>query len=139
MGTEWRADAQGQKTGICSCEAHAALAQLLVALDAGMWDAGDKQRIRGTTAQSSVSFDGALHKAVCHWMVLCAGTALLCYVTPKEHLGLPNRDDVKAGVIAYKIAAHAADLAKVCIDLVLGYHCIVGLQQQLINFKNSRN
>jgi phosphomethylpyrimidine synthase len=40
------------------------------------------------------------------------GCALLCYVTPKEHLGLPNRDDVKAGVIAYKIAAHAADLAK---------------------------
>ncbi|HKP27926.1 MAG TPA: phosphomethylpyrimidine synthase ThiC, partial [Gemmatimonadales bacterium] len=40
------------------------------------------------------------------------GTALLCYVTPKEHLGLPDRDDVKAGVIAYKIAAHAADLAK---------------------------
>jgi len=41
-----------------------------------------------------------------------AGTAMLCYVTPKEHLGLPDRDDVKAGVIAYKIAAHAADLAK---------------------------
>ena len=40
------------------------------------------------------------------------GTALLCYVTPKEHLGLPNRDDVKQGVITYKIAAHAADLAK---------------------------
>jgi len=40
------------------------------------------------------------------------GTAMLCYVTPKEHLGLPNRDDVKAGLIAYKIAAHAADLAK---------------------------
>jgi phosphomethylpyrimidine synthase len=40
------------------------------------------------------------------------GTAMLCYVTPKEHLGLPNRDDVKAGVIAYKIAAHTADLAK---------------------------
>ena len=40
------------------------------------------------------------------------GTAMLCYVTPKEHLGLPNRDDVKSGVIAYKIAAHAADLAK---------------------------
>jgi len=40
------------------------------------------------------------------------GCALLCYVTPKEHLGLPNRDDVKAGVIAYKIAAHSADLAK---------------------------
>ena len=40
------------------------------------------------------------------------GTAMLCYVTPKEHLGLPNRDDVKEGVITYKIAAHAADLAK---------------------------
>ena len=40
------------------------------------------------------------------------GTAMLCYVTPKEHLGLPNRDDVKRGVIAYRIAAHAADLAK---------------------------
>ena len=40
------------------------------------------------------------------------GTAMLCYVTPKEHLGLPNRDDVKDGVIAYKIAAHAADLAR---------------------------
>jgi phosphomethylpyrimidine synthase len=40
------------------------------------------------------------------------GTAMLCYVTPKEHLGLPDRDDVKTGVIAYKIAAHAADLAK---------------------------
>ncbi len=41
-----------------------------------------------------------------------AGTAMLCYVTPKEHLGLPNRDDVKQGVITYRIAAHAADLAK---------------------------
>ena len=40
------------------------------------------------------------------------GTAMLCYVTPKEHLGLPNKDDVKQGLIAYKIAAHAADLAK---------------------------
>jgi phosphomethylpyrimidine synthase len=40
------------------------------------------------------------------------GTAMLCYVTPKEHLGLPDRNDVKAGVIAYKIAAHAADIAK---------------------------
>ncbi|MFN3523568.1 MAG: phosphomethylpyrimidine synthase ThiC [Phenylobacterium sp.] len=40
------------------------------------------------------------------------GTAMLCYVTPKEHLGLPDREDVKAGVITYKIAAHAADLAK---------------------------
>ncbi len=40
------------------------------------------------------------------------GTAMLCYVTPKEHLGLPNKQDVKDGVIAYKIAAHAADIAK---------------------------
>lgn len=40
------------------------------------------------------------------------GTAMLCYVTPKEHLGLPNKDDVREGVITYKIAAHAADLAK---------------------------
>jgi phosphomethylpyrimidine synthase len=39
-------------------------------------------------------------------------TAMLCYVTPKEHLGLPDRDDVKQGIIAYKIAAHAADVAK---------------------------
>jgi phosphomethylpyrimidine synthase len=40
------------------------------------------------------------------------GTAMLCYVTPKEHLGLPDRDDVKIGVVTYKLAAHAADLAK---------------------------
>ncbi|WP_442904390.1 phosphomethylpyrimidine synthase ThiC [Gordonia sp. (in: high G+C Gram-positive bacteria)] len=45
-------------------------------------------------------------------MIAQAGTAMLCYVTPKEHLGLPDRDDVKVGVITYKIAAHAADLAK---------------------------
>ncbi len=46
--------------------------------------------------------------AMIGWM----GTAMLCYVTPKEHLGLPNRDDVKTGVITYKLAAHAADVAK---------------------------
>ena len=40
------------------------------------------------------------------------GTSMLCYVTPKEHLGLPNKDDVKEGIIAYKIAAHSADIAK---------------------------
>ena len=45
-------------------------------------------------------------------MIGAMGTAMLCYVTPKEHLGLPDRDDVKTGVITYKIAAHAADLAK---------------------------
>ena len=41
-----------------------------------------------------------------------AGAAMLCYVTPKEHLGLPDEDDVKQGLIAYKIAAHAADIAR---------------------------
>jgi phosphomethylpyrimidine synthase len=45
-------------------------------------------------------------------MIAWHGTAMLCYVTPKEHLGLPGREDVKQGVIAYKIAAHAADVAK---------------------------
>jgi phosphomethylpyrimidine synthase len=50
----------------------------------------------------------AIGAAMIGWM----GTAMLCYVTPKEHLGLPNLEDVKAGIIAYKIAAHAADLAK---------------------------
>ncbi|MGE0430939.1 MAG: phosphomethylpyrimidine synthase ThiC, partial [Planctomycetota bacterium] len=40
------------------------------------------------------------------------GTAMLCYVTPKEHLGLPDKNDVREGIVAYKIAAHAADLAK---------------------------
>lgn len=50
----------------------------------------------------------AIGAAMIGWM----GTAMLCYVTPKEHLGLPNRADVKQGIIAYKIAAHAADVAK---------------------------
>jgi phosphomethylpyrimidine synthase len=50
----------------------------------------------------------AIGAAMIGWM----GTAMLCYVTPKEHLGLPNKKDVKDGVITYKIAAHAADLAK---------------------------
>lgn len=50
----------------------------------------------------------AIGAATIGWM----GTAMLCYVTPKEHLGLPNRDDVKYGVITYKLAAHAADIAK---------------------------
>lgn len=50
----------------------------------------------------------AIGAAMIGWM----GTAMLCYVTPKEHLGLPDRDDVKQGIVAYKIAAHAADVAK---------------------------
>src|SRR5699024_11798616 len=43
---------------------------------------------------------------------VCSSDLMLCYVTPKEHLGLPDKDDVKTGIITYKIAAHAADLAK---------------------------
>jgi phosphomethylpyrimidine synthase len=50
----------------------------------------------------------AIGGAMIGWL----GTAMLCYVTPKEHLGLPNKDDVKIGVITYKIAAHVSDLAK---------------------------
>jgi len=50
----------------------------------------------------------AIGAAMIGWM----GTAMLCYVTPKEHLGLPDRDDVKQGIVAYRIAAHAADVAK---------------------------
>ena len=50
----------------------------------------------------------AIGAALAGW----SGAAMLCYVTPKEHLGLPDREDVKQGVIAYKIAAHAADLAR---------------------------
>jgi phosphomethylpyrimidine synthase len=53
-------------------------------------------------------FTSGIGAAMIGWF----GTAMLCYVTPKEHLGLPNRDDVKEGVITYKIAAHAADVAK---------------------------
>jgi phosphomethylpyrimidine synthase len=50
----------------------------------------------------------AIGAAMIGWL----GTAMLCYVTPKEHLGLPNKKDVKDGIMAFKIAAHAADLAK---------------------------
>jgi len=53
-------------------------------------------------------FTSGIGAAMIGWF----GCAMLCYVTPKEHLGLPNREDVKEGVITYKIAAHAADLAK---------------------------
>jgi phosphomethylpyrimidine synthase len=60
------------------------------------------------TAPGYDHITSAIGAAMIGWF----GTAMLCYVTPKEHLGLPNRDDVKTGVITYKIAAHAADLAK---------------------------
>ncbi|MEX0622669.1 MAG: phosphomethylpyrimidine synthase ThiC, partial [Saccharospirillum sp.] len=53
-------------------------------------------------------FSSGIGAAMIGWY----GCAMLCYVTPKEHLGLPDRDDVKQGLITYKIAAHAADLAK---------------------------
>ena len=72
----------------------------------------DKAHIRKTT---TVRFDnefGSYELNVPYTEIARHGTAMLCYVTPKEHLGLPNRDDVKQGVIAYKIAAHAADIAK---------------------------
>lgn len=52
------------------------------------------------------------------------GCALLCYVTPKEHLGLPNKEDVKQGVIAYKIAAHAADIAKGHLQAIKRDHAL---------------
>src|SRR3954454_17660331 len=67
--------------------------------------------IRPLTTDVAPGYDhitSAIGAAMIGWF----GTAMLCYVTPKEHLGLPDRDDVKAGVIAYRIAAHAADLAK---------------------------
>lgn len=53
-------------------------------------------------------FTSGIGAALIGWF----GCAMLCYVTPKEHLGLPNKEDVKQGLITYKIAAHAADLAK---------------------------
>ncbi len=58
----------------------------------------------------------AIGAALAGW----SGAAMLCYVTPKEHLGLPDREDVKQGVIAYKIAAHAADLARIAREPVSG-------------------
>ena len=61
-----------------------------------------------TSRRATTTSPSAIGAAMIGWF----GTAMLCYVTPKEHLGLPDRDDVKDGVIAYKIAAHAADLAK---------------------------
>src|SRR5688572_12173300 len=67
--------------------------------------------LRPLTTDSAPGYDhitSAIGAAMIGWY----GTAMLCYVTPKEHLGLPNKADVKEGVIAYKIAAHAADLAK---------------------------
>ena len=65
--------------------------------------AGHRHRPRPTTT---------LLRGIGAAMIGMYGTAMLCYVTPKEHLGLPHREDVKAGVITYKIAAHAADVAK---------------------------
>src|SRR3546814_7702332 len=63
------------------------------------------------TTDSAPGYDhitSAIGAAMIGWF----GTAMLCYVTPKEHLGLPDREDVREGVVTYKLAAHAADLAK---------------------------
>ncbi|TPW09315.1 MAG: thiamine biosynthesis protein ThiC, partial [Halothiobacillaceae bacterium] len=71
----------------------------------------DKQLRLCDEAPFSPGYDhitSAIGAAMIGWY----GTAMLCYVTPKEHLGLPNKEDVREGIIAYKIAAHAADLAK---------------------------
>ena len=64
------------------------------------------------TTDIAPGYDAHITSAIGAAMIGWFGTAMLCYVTPKEHLGLPDRDDVKAEVIAYRIAAHAADLAK---------------------------
>ncbi len=63
------------------------------------------------TKEDLIEFSGTV-TGIGAAMIGWYGCAMLCYVTPKEHLGLPDRDDVKVGVITYKIAAHAADLAK---------------------------
>ncbi len=73
------------------------------------------------TAPGYDHITSAIGAAMIGWF----GTAMLCYVTPKEHLGLPDRDDVKAGVIAYRIAAHAADLAKGHPGAQLARRCAV--------------
>ena len=68
-----------------------------------------RRRHHSLTTDVAPGYDhitSAIGAAMIGWF----GTAMLCYVTPKEHLGLPDRDDVKQGVIAYRIAAHAADL-----------------------------
>ncbi len=62
----------------------------------------------GKPAKKDLVITTAIDAAMIGWF----GCAMLCYVTPKEHLGLPNKEDVRTGVIAYMIAAHAADLAK---------------------------
>jgi phosphomethylpyrimidine synthase len=86
-------------------------------------DQGERRQADGAVRRGAVLYARAAHHryraglrpyhlGIGAAMIGWFGTAMLCYVTPKEHLGLPNRDDVKDGVIAYKIAAHAADLAK---------------------------
>src|ERR1700749_1916382 len=75
------------------------------------WGEGRVCNFGALTTDIAPGYDhitSAIGAAMIGWF----GTAMLCYVTPKEHLGLPDRDDVKSGVIAYRIAAHAADLAK---------------------------
>ena len=61
---------------------------------------------------------------------------MLCYVTPKEHSGLPNRDDVKEGVITYKIAAHAADLAKGVRQVI--HFCSMKITQDVCDYADKQ-
>jgi phosphomethylpyrimidine synthase len=85
--------------------------------EAGVWVAAKLYPAHATTNSAHGVTDIApgydhITSGIGAAMIGWYGTAMLCYVTPKEHLGLPDRDDVKVGVVTYKLAAHAADLAK---------------------------
>jgi phosphomethylpyrimidine synthase len=92
---------------------HVAMHKIKVNMDKQLRECGEAPfyTLGPLTTDIAPGYDhitSAIGAAMIGWF----GTAMLCYVTPKEHLGLPNRDDVKTGVITYRIAAHAADLAK---------------------------
>ncbi len=92
---------------------HVAMHKIKVNMDKQLKECGEAPfyTLGPLTTDIAPGYDhitSAIGAAMIGWF----GTAMLCYVTPKEHLGLPNRDDVKTGVITYRIAAHAADLAK---------------------------
>ncbi len=92
---------------------HVAMHKIKVNMDKQLRECGEAPfyTLGPLTTDIAPGYDhitSAIGAAMIGWF----GTAMLCYVTPKEHLGLPNRDDVKVGVITYRIAAHAADLAK---------------------------
>ena len=92
---------------------HVPMHKIKVNMDKQLKACGEARSIRSGRSVTDIApgydhITSGIGAAMIGWF----GTAMLCYVTPKEHLGLPNRDDVKTGVITYKIAAHAADLAK---------------------------